>query len=59
MSRYSMTVTRMGRVRTNLHDLLCYHVTKHRSLHGWIINIRSNTGSFCAPPCMSSPVIAL
>jgi hypothetical protein len=22
----------------NLHDLLCYHVTKYRSLNGWIIN---------------------
>jgi hypothetical protein len=29
----------------------CYHVTKHRSLHGWIINTKSNTGSFRAPPC--------
>jgi hypothetical protein len=28
-----------------------YHVTKHRSLHGWIINTKSNTGSFRAPPC--------
>jgi hypothetical protein len=35
MSRYSATLARFRRIRTNLHDLLmCYHVTKHLSLHG-------------------------
>jgi hypothetical protein len=53
MSRNNGTLARFGRVRTNLHDLLCYHVTKHRSLHGWIFNTNSNTGTFCAPFCTS------
>jgi hypothetical protein len=31
--------------------LLCYHVTKHSSLHGLIFNTKSNTGSFREPSC--------
>jgi uncharacterized membrane protein len=49
MSGHSATLSRSGRVRTNLHDLLCYHVTEHHSLRGWIFNTKSNTGSFHAP----------
>jgi hypothetical protein len=51
MSRKSATVAHSGGVRTDLNDRLCYHVTKHCSLHSWIINSKSNTGSFRAPSC--------
>jgi hypothetical protein len=56
MNRNSMKLVPSGRVSTNLHDLLYYHVTKLRSLHGWIINTKSNTGSFHAPPCIGEMI---
>jgi hypothetical protein len=54
MSRNNATLAGSGRIRTNLHDLLCYYVTEHRSLHGWIINTKSNNGSFRAPLCTTN-----
>jgi hypothetical protein len=41
MSRSTTTLAHLGRVRIYLHDLMCYHFTKHHSLHGWIINTTS------------------
>jgi hypothetical protein len=52
MSRNCATLARSGRVRTNLRDVLCYHITQHLSLHGWIFNTKSNTGSFLASSCV-------
>jgi hypothetical protein len=51
MSKNSTILARSGRARTNLHNLLCYRVTKYNSLHGRIINTKSNTGSFRATLC--------
>jgi hypothetical protein len=47
MSRNSATLARSGRVRTNLHALLCYHFTKHRSLHATWLDLSSVKRVFC------------
>jgi hypothetical protein len=54
MDRNSETLLLLERLKTNLH-YLCYHVTKHSSLHGWIFNTKLNTGLFRAPLCSCVP----